>query len=222
MSRNFRRIAIIVLGLIVSALLLAVAAIEVGLNGGVMNTIQKYMPQPNPESASLQSYRRTLEEQIDAELTRIGSMSGVSSYATAKDDKCYSGQNNFKVSQGFAHRCTLRITRFFGFEGDFRDFEKTLLTSGWRAGTPAYPNYFSGRKDSYFKGRIDSKFALSLYIEWAEKASTGLRRMEYLQEIRGVWPFFKRSDYQNVTEVLHRIATERPYAFGIAIEGNYF
>lgn len=53
----------------------------------------------------------------------------------ASDDACYSGQNNWKVHDGYDHRCTIRRGVVVGFDGDFRQrivaLDERLLDAGW-------------------------------------------------------------------------------------------
>lgn len=56
-------------------------------------------------------------------------------YSTATSDACYVGQNNWKVHQGFHNRCTYRIIRFYGYDGDFKQaaisLDSQLKKMGW-------------------------------------------------------------------------------------------
>jgi len=40
---------------------------------------------------------------------------------TSSADKCFSGQNNSKVFQGYAWRCGYVMTKLYGFNGDFKE-----------------------------------------------------------------------------------------------------
>ena len=54
---------------------------------------------------------------------------------TGSDDACYRGQNNWKVQDGYDHRCTLRRVVAVTFADDFRrriaGLDRRLFASGW-------------------------------------------------------------------------------------------
>jgi hypothetical protein len=138
MSKHAWKIALVVIAIFVSLPLLVVVYSHVSWNGGIANTIRNLKPRPNLERASIKGDRENLNARITAQLEIVAAITGFKLYGSAKDDRCYAGENNWKRTEGYAHRCSLRLTRLFGFDGDFRqtmlDFEKKLLDSGWTAG----------------------------------------------------------------------------------------
>jgi hypothetical protein len=105
------------------------------------------------------------------------------------------------VTQGYAHRCTLRLTRYYGFDGDFRqrmlDFEKSLLSLSWKNGLSDDPAARAQSVEymlaSYYDQRpgmlVDSIPAPSGYnapglvleLRWAERQTKDLSSLEYTQ-----------------------------------------
>src|SRR5262245_39637409 len=75
---------------------------------------------PDPESRSVIRARVKATKEVEDSLAVLDTSTGFSSYATSTDDRCYKGENNWKIKDGFANRCTVRITRFYGIGDDFR------------------------------------------------------------------------------------------------------
>jgi hypothetical protein len=135
--RGYTKWAIVPLALIVSLSLLALGLFVVVVNGGIRNTVLNMKPRPVPDSPILRRDKTKLEAGLDTALQTVVTNDEFVHYETSTQDACYDGQNNFKVTEGFSHRCTLRLTRFYGFDGDFRkemiDFERGLLAAGWQS-----------------------------------------------------------------------------------------
>ena len=181
---------------------------------------------------------------IDAALDAIGTANDFIPYATAMDDECYDGQHNFQVVTEYAHRCSLRLTRFFGFDGDFRqkmiNFEKYVITTGWnhgyidfysksasRTGNMEYImiNYYDKAPHRSLEfiptpgGYHNSKLIMG--IAWAEKSSTTISNFDYSQkDTRG--GFYNNRSFVNVREVFDNATREHRYLISVAIWGNYF
>jgi hypothetical protein len=239
------KVALIVLGIIAASLGIALAALAVQMNGGIVNTIRNLKPRPDLNDVAIKSDRTALEAAIAGALQSIETNRGFTAYATSKDDRCYEGQNNYKVTEGFAHRCTLRLTRFYGFDGDFRqqmiDLEKTLIDAGWKNGLAYDPrasehnmenmmiNYYDryyGR-DYLTVDRIAAPLGYhtgtwKLEIRWAEKDTRDLSRLESNQKIRSSWQFYERPELASVDQVFNKATQDHRYVAGIAISGHYF
>lgn len=243
MSWKTWKIALIILAAVVAVSFLAYGSFIVLLNGGIANTIRNLKPEPIMERASIKSARDELNGNIDSALRLIGANNGFAAFAAAKDDRCYKGQNNYKVTQGYAYRCTLRLTRYYGFDGDFRqrmlDFEKSLLSSGWKNGLSDDPaarvQNMEYMMTSYYDRRpgmsVDSIPApsgynapgLTLELGWAERQTKNLFRLEHAQHA----PFYAGHLYQrpepvNVDEAFKRAVQDKRYVIAIAVYGHYF
>jgi hypothetical protein len=105
-------------------------------SGGIGNIIRNAKPAPNVDGRRITRARLTATEEIEAVLAFLDARTPFTSYATSTDDRCYKGENDWKISEGYAHRCTVRITRFYGISGDFRahtiGLEDLLASSGWQ------------------------------------------------------------------------------------------
>jgi hypothetical protein len=237
----------IVLGAVVVALpLLAVMFFYVFLNGGIYGTILAMKPRPNLESPGIKRDRARLEADLDGAFQRVGANMDFAYYEESKHDVCYSGENNFMRSEGYANRCTLQVTRFYGFDGDFRqkmiDFEKGIIAAGWHFGLgngdgryrfPSYSmedymlNYYDARPNvtvdqiagplGYSKGPFD------LRIKWAERNTTQRPSLELLQNAtEHLGGFYEDRNFQNIDDLFRRMTRDHRYVLAIAIQGNYF
>ena len=76
-------------------------------------------PPPDPGASDLSAARKDATARAEDEL----------------DDACYAGQNNWKVHDGYDHRCTIRRVAAVTFAGDFRKriarLDRRLFASGW-------------------------------------------------------------------------------------------
>jgi hypothetical protein len=129
----------VAIAIVVSAVLAPLAlsgCMALLFSGGVGNIIRNARPAPDPHGPRITRARMKATEEIEAALTAIDSQAGFTSYATSTDDRCYKGENNWKIKDGYAHRCTVRMTRFYGLNGDFRahvlGLEDSLASSGWQ------------------------------------------------------------------------------------------
>jgi hypothetical protein len=82
------KVALIVLGIVASSLIIALAALAVQMNGGIVNTIRNLKPRPNLNDVAIKSDRKALETAIEGALHSIETNSGFTAYATSKDDRC--------------------------------------------------------------------------------------------------------------------------------------
>ncbi len=105
------------------------------LSGGAGNAIRNLKPAPNVEGRTIARKRLRATKELEAALAALDSGTGFTSYATSTDDRCYKGENNWKIKDGYAHRCTVRMTRFYGLSGDFwahmLGLEHLLASDGW-------------------------------------------------------------------------------------------
>lgn len=187
MSMRAFTIVAIVMAVIFSLPFLVYGYILVSWNGGFANTIRILTPRPNLQLASVKAHREKLDARIGARLEAIVVASGFKLYASARDDRCYDGENDWKRTDGYAHRCSLRLTRLLGFDSDFRptmlDFEKSLLTSGWAAAgrnmDHEMAEYYD-RHRSMLSDRLPLQgyrmAGLALEISWTEGSSQSLQQ----------------------------------------------
>jgi hypothetical protein len=92
-------------------------------------------PPPDPDAEDVAAARKDATARADVELGRAVEALGGKLVGTGSDDACYRGQNNWKVHDGYDHRCTVRRVAAVTFDGDFRrriaGFDKRLFADGW-------------------------------------------------------------------------------------------
>jgi hypothetical protein len=90
-----------------------------------------------PDRAALFTEREAVRGSMTDNLTIIENQTpGLTFQAEATHDKCGTGQNNYKVQEGYKYICVFKITRFYSFNSDFAQtasaIEQTLAATNWR------------------------------------------------------------------------------------------
>ena len=156
---------------------------------------------------------------------------------------------NFEVKDSYAYRCSLRVTRYYGTGGDFRqllvNLEHALGSQGWKGGdlqsvvSDYYDrNYGPGKpkpanplsRGTYLVSDLPSpipyrKGALELSMGYAERPTTDLLSLELLQQVGhsgGATPFFDRRQLVDVAAAFRSLTADHPYFVAIALETDYF
>jgi len=92
---------------------------------------------PDLDGPQLTSLRNAAITEINESFNQIDSSLHYEFFAQTKNDYCYTGQHNWKRFDYYDNRCEIRISRFYGFNGDFKNemlsFENNLLGSGWES-----------------------------------------------------------------------------------------
>jgi hypothetical protein len=161
-------------------------------------------------------------------------------YETATNDVCFKGQNNWKVWDGYAYRCSLRITKFYGFNGDFRqqmvDFEKKNLSAGWKPySEPDNPceKMLKVYYDPYPEKLVSNlpnfdcryeKDGLLLEPGFAEKETRDFSRLDYNQRVSGstLDVIYFEENFQDSSLVIKKITNTDRYVLVISIQIDYF
>jgi hypothetical protein len=242
-SMSSYRTASLILLAVVSLPLLVIAYFYIMINGGIANAIRNLKPTPDLASAALKSDRTRLAAEIDAAFQGVAANTGFVYYATSTHDRCYPGQNNFHMTEGFAHRCTLRLTRFYGFDGDFRqamiDLEKRFLAAGWKLGRnystiPSEQNmaymmthYYDVRPnvtvDQIARPLGYNRANLILVVDWAERTTKYFDSLAAIQRMDfGSLPSYDQTSFQNGNEFFKSVTRDHRYILGAAIYGHYF
>jgi hypothetical protein len=230
------------IGLLISLLslpLLGAAWFFVAFNGGIYGIISSMKSRPDLDSPDLERNRTRLAEQIDADFSRAIPSDNFVRYARSTQDTCYDGANNWKHQDGFAHRCTFRVTNFYGLDGDFRktmlDLEKGLLAAGWRsnihdmAWTLTHDDVAPQNQQTvdhlpipypYYEG------GLTLDIRWAERGSQRLFGLKDIQAYSMGWVsennFYDQRRLTDANDVFRDVTRDHQYILAIAISGHYF
>jgi len=232
--------------MIVTAPILAWAFLYVGFRGGIRGTILSLKPRPNLERDDIKERRSKLRVEIDSAFVEVMANTEFVAYETSSQDICYDGTHNQTRVDEFAHRCTLRLTRFYGFDDSFRDkmieFEHRVLAAGWDRGRWDGPmeNYMTNYYDVRHlrnnpsmavdfvarpRGYHSDSGKLQMKIAWAERASqrngVGVNSLNVVQRYFTV-PFFEQLNLREGNEVLEQVTRVHKYVLDVAIHGNYF
>jgi hypothetical protein len=244
-----------------AAVLLAIGAaylmFAVGLSGGTGQFLMRLRLKPNPaklgpeRAAATQRVHRALDE-LAAPVGLKPAPPAPGSPAEGLHDECYKGQHNFEVKDPYAYRCSLRITRYYGADGDFRqlllDLDRTLATLGWKGGDlprvvqDYYDRYYGPGKPKPANPSFDRaggmylvsdlpppttyrKSGLDLSLRYAERATTDLLPLELLQQVghdAGATSIADQRRLVDATAVFRSVAAAHPYLVAIAAETDYF
>ena len=249
--RRYLKVVLITAAIIIAtAPLLALAFVYVGLHGGIRGTILSLKPRPNLERADIKETRTKLRAEIESAFVHIMAHSEFIAYETSSQDICHDGTHNTLRVDQFAHRCTLRLTRFYGFDDSFRDkmieFEHRVLSEGWNVGRwggsmeNLMTNYYDVRHlrnnpsmavDFVLRphGYYSDSGQLTMRIEWAERASqrngVGVNSLNVVQTgftTSFPPPFFRQLKLHEGHEVLAKVTRDHKYVLAVAIYGHYF
>ena len=229
----------------VLAVLLFVYAIS---SGGIDGIISSRKLPPNPESQRIVAKRNSAQTAISDSLNALEREADFTYHATSTHDRCYKGQNNWKVKDGYAHRCDYRVTKFFGFNTDFRqtmiDFDKTLIALGWSAQavssiptmiTEYYDVYYDqlgSSSDKVIEGYEVSRLpqpsyqkeGLKLELGFAERDTKDLFGIKYAQNVTGNTLFETYDDkkFQDIDALFRSMTAREAYVVVVSVQQNYF
>jgi hypothetical protein len=225
--------------LILSLPLLGAAWIFVAMNGGISSILFNLKSRPDLDSPELKRDRAKLEQQIDAAFSRDIPNQGFSHYERSMRDTCYDGANNWKHQDGFAHRCTIRVTNFYGFDGEFRqtmlDFERNIFVAGWRSNIHDMEWALTGYDATApNRGTVDHlrnpypyyKDGFALDIRWAERGASRLFGLKEIQAVGMGWTsennFYDQRKLNDADAVFGEVTRDHRSLLAIAISGHYF
>ena len=150
-TKKVTRLAIVVLAAVFTPMLSG--CLSLLFSGGVGNIYRNLKPAPEAEGRTLTRKRERATRDAEAALAFVDTAPGLTSYATSTDDRCYKGENDWKITDGFAHRCTVRTTRFYGTSGDFKSqllgLEDLLASGGWQMPRSTFRSMFATYYDRY-------------------------------------------------------------------------
>ncbi len=200
-------------------------------------------PPPDPFEPDVVAARESASARADDALAEVVAALGGRVVGRASDDACYQGQNNYKVHEGYDHRCTLRRAAAVVFDGDFRRriarFDRRLFGVGWGCYRTPCPETLSGNVEEYWDLRAaeygSQRFPISslptttyergdqyLDVRYGGADGTGRFWLEDLHRRKrgGVFESYRRQVPLDVDRVLAR-AEGSDYVVGIAIETDY-
>jgi hypothetical protein len=238
MPRRLRRAAFVHVALFVFTSFVVVGCGEV--LGGEDNG-----PPPDPTARDVVEARDVATNSADAALADAAAALGGRVVARTTADACYEGQNNWKVHDGYDHRCTLRRAVVVAFDGDFRKriatFDDRVFASGWGCYGAPCAETLSGNVEEYWDFRkaeygghdppITSLPTTSTYdrdglyldVQYAGADKTGRHWLGgwHRRQRGGLFTSFERSQPLDVDGVLSR-ADAFEYVVALAIETDYF
>lgn len=202
-------------------------------------------PPPDATSATVAGARAEAAAGADRGLDDLVEKLGGVVVGRASDDACYRGQNNWKVHDGYDHRCTIRRGVVVGFDGDFRQriaaFDERLFDAGWlcyakpcdETLTSLLREYWSFRAAEYGGESFPisslpslvpyERQGLFLEIDYVGADPTGRGSLErfHRRQRGGVFASYERSRPLDVPAVLAR-AESFAYLVALAVERDYF
>ncbi len=184
-----------------------------------------------------------MSRNIEAAFNALEARTDFATHATYTDHYCEEGKNDWKGRTGYAHRCPIRITRYYGVSGDFRTqmigFEKLLSTKGWTLPQASITETLrhqhgplcASRSRPLFGGGHDAhtcalahlakpnepytKGNFQLFIVFADREVESMNLITRFAAFDG--PLF-----YNSRRMFREITGSYPYALAIAIQGIYF
>ena len=200
---------------------------------------------PDPTAAEIVKARATAVEAADEALEHARRALGGAIVARASEDGCYPGQNDYKVHDGYDHRCTLRRAVVIGFDGDFRGrvriLDRRLFSADWGCYRDPCPETLSGNVEAYWSLRkreygtpeppITSLPTTVMYergnqhldVAYVRADRVGRATLEYFHRraLGGHFTSYERAKPFDVDATLER-ASGFEYAVALAVETDYF
>lgn len=109
---------------------------------------------PDPSDEAMAALRLVATDAADEALAGVTAALGGEELAWSSTDKCWEGQRNWKVDDGYDHRCAVRLAVAVGFDGDFREridrFDRRLAASGWGCSWCDPDDHLSAQVDEYW------------------------------------------------------------------------
>ncbi|MFZ5424621.1 MAG: hypothetical protein ACOZAO_02360 [Patescibacteria group bacterium] len=234
--------------LLVCALIYALALIA--FNGGIKGAIQNLKPPINPYGKQAITQRATARQNIYKTFAEINDLKLFTEYATSSHDRCHKGKSSWKRTDAYSNTCVYKITKFYGFNEDFKEtmfsFEDGLVNLGWKylPHTDKYPmeslmEYYDknhgakliNSEGTYYVSNLPSSIATylkvgqTLEINLAEKATHDLKSFEYTQKetsgTAGVEVTYEEKDLKDVYEVFEGITKQNQFVIAISIQTTY-
>ena len=229
MRRKWKSAIVIVMGL-ASLPLLGWAYIYIAFSGGINSIIRNHRSPPDFNSASMIAARSKLAREFESAFQSVEKNIGATSYTQSTHDLCARGENNWKIQEEFAYRCTVQVTHFYGFDGDFEQrllsFEKAL-TLDWapfeytlnRVVNEEFEYYVDNiRYPPSYRAR-----GLSLHLHVGKGDEANISDLARFQTASSrLAPLHEEKSLQDTREIVTRIKRDHQYVLAIAINGNYF
>jgi hypothetical protein len=211
------------------------------VNGGIDGLISNLKPAPNPNSSAMNATREAATTEINQSFDELQNILHYNYYEMATHDICSKGSSSWKRSDGYAYRCSLRITKFYGFNGDFRQqmigFEQKIISIGWTPPSYSPDNPCKKMLEEYYDpypGKLVSdlpgfdcsykKDGLSLEPAFAEKETRSFILQNAVQKVSGhsYDEIYDEKNFQDSSLVTKMITSTDGFVLIISIQKNYF
>ncbi len=235
--RKDKRLILLILAAAILVLVSVPVYFYIQLSGGIGNIILDMKPAPNLEDPKIIAKKDAAKQAVDQTFKELDQKIGFASYATLRHSDCFEGQNNFKVQDGYAHKCFFRTTRFYGFNGDFRQqmisFEQKINADGWRRDGESLQGIMTEYYDKYYGDKdaaVSASFGGKYLVSHLPKPYGGYKRYDQLLSVNYAEVGTEMSDitYQddssepNIEQLFTTITKENKYVFIVSIEKVYF
>ncbi len=240
----FKWIFIAILALLVVASI-GYGALIITFYGGLGSVLLNMKSAPNPESAKLISLRQETINVLTDVKEEIPTLKEFTYFESVFSDKCYKGQNNYKVKDGYAYRCTYRTTHFYGFDSDFKGtlqaLHQDLISKGWVVIGRSIDSILHQYYDKYYEpsnakpSSLRDQYLVSdmpkpsyrrgdvlLSIGYAEQQTTHLFPLEYSQKISSGFTTWENQNLLDVSKKFPNMTSRHRYILTVALEQHYF
>jgi len=216
-------------------------SLVITFEGGIDGFISNRIPAPDPNSPSMNAKRETVTAEIAQSFDEIQNTLHYNYYETATHDYCSKGNSSWKRSDGYAYLCSIRITKFYGFNGDFRqqiiDFEQKIISIGWKPPSYRPDNPCEKMLEEYYDPYPEKlvsdlpsfdcryeKDSLSLEPEFAEKATRSFILQDAIQKVSGgsYDEIYDERNFQESSLVTKIITNTDRFVLIISIQKDYF
>jgi hypothetical protein len=250
-TSRWKRIVILIALIIVAIPILGYLLLVISFSGGIDGVLSDLKSAPDPKSSKVTAKRNISIEDIEREFSHVEEASNLTSHTSSTYDNCYKGQNNWKVKEGYAHRCDYRITRYYGFSGDFRitmlEFDKDIKAIGWQTTSDRsglsyvinnYYDQYYGNKDAQVNSNFGGTYlvsdmpkvyggyttnGISMSMAYVERSTKDLYDLESAQgfSMQG-FPFYQDKQFKDIKTVFNEITSNNTFVLAISLQKNYF
>lgn len=249
-KRTLLIVVLAVVGVVVLIFVLLILLVFISLSGGIRGAIADITPDVNPNSKKVVQERNTAKTNINNAFDTFNQALHTTPMAKSVTDQCYRGQNNWKVKDNYANRCTIKVTNYYGFSTDFKptmlSLEKELKKNGWQFDGPSsisgvivgyYDKYYGPDKaylSNYPNGYLVSDLPpvgadipnnnLKVSIFYAEKATKTPDDIELNQEVgTGTLSItYNQKEKVDPQAVFSTVFKDNKYLLGVSVTSTYY
>ena len=204
-------------------------------------------PPPDPMSGEIVELRERGIAATGRALDQAARLLGGEVVGRGSHDRCWEGQRNYKVDEGFDYRCSLRSVVVVGFDDDFRSrmrrFDERLFAAGWQCDRHFECESNSRRANEYWDLRRAERIegqpfpiwklptktdgyeraGVRLYLDYASTvpgSTYGLESATLMS--RSGWPLFHQDERPLDIPAVLRAGKQYPYLVVLETETDYF